>query len=178
VTARLTILFSNVPGLPSLERLWAFAALLRGQCRELLVVGSEPRALAPGLLSTGMLSARSTQQGPPEQGLVLEATLAAGGVASAVISGCAHPGMERMVEGGTAMLARPIDWAIGGFHLMYAGASEIAHCVRALQELGVAYVVPTHCTGDAARAMFRHTYGERCAEGGAGREILLRSRLG
>ncbi|MBK1631029.1 metal-dependent hydrolase [Thiohalocapsa halophila] len=249
---RLTILFDNVPGLPGLESLWGFAALietgeqtvlfdtgsngrallrnmaalgldptavdvlflshphwdhiggldsvlecspaltlvlhqgfskhliadLRGQCKDLVVVGAEPRQLAPGLLSTGMLSARSTQQGPPEQGLVLDTTLPDGAQISAVVSGCAHPGMERLVERGTAMLARPIDWAIGGFHLMYAGASEIAHCVGALQALDVAYVAPTHCTGDAARAAFRQAYGEHCAEGGAGREILLRPRFG
>lgn len=151
---------------------------LRGQCRELVVVGAEPRALVPGLLSTGMLSGRSTQQDPPEQGLVLDAALADGAAVSAVISGCAHPGMERMVERGTAMLARPIDWAIGGFHLMYAGSSEIARCVRALAELDVAYVVPTHCTGDAAREAFERAYGERCLPGGPGRELRLRPRPG
>ncbi|WP_295888742.1 MBL fold metallo-hydrolase [uncultured Thiohalocapsa sp.] len=151
---------------------------LRGQCRELVVVGAEPRALVPGLLSTGMLSGRSTQQDPPEQGLVLDAALADGVAVSAVISGCAHPGMERMVERGTAMLARPIDWAIGGFHLMYAGSSEIARCVRALAELDVAYVVPTHCTGDAAREAFARAYGERCLPGGPGRELRLRPRPG
>jgi 7,8-dihydropterin-6-yl-methyl-4-(beta-D-ribofuranosyl)aminobenzene 5'-phosphate synthase len=252
VLPRLTILFDNVPGLPGLESLWGFAALveigeqrilfdtgsngrvllrnmatlgldpaavdllflshphwdhiggldsvlernqdltlvlhegfskhliadLRGQCRDLLIVSTEPQQLAPGLFSTGMLSVRPTQQGPPEQGLVLDAALADGAAVSAVISGCAHPGMERVVERGTAMLMRPVDWAIGGFHLMYAGASEIAHCVGVLEELGVAYVLPTHCTGDAARAAFRQAYGERYAEGGAGREIPLRPRLG
>jgi 7,8-dihydropterin-6-yl-methyl-4-(beta-D-ribofuranosyl)aminobenzene 5'-phosphate synthase len=150
---------------------------LRGQCRELLVVGAEPLQVAPGLLSTGMLSANPAQQGPPEHGLIMDVMRADGAQVSAVISGCAHPGMERVVERGAAVLMRPIDWAIGGFHLMYAGASQIAHCVRALKDLDVAYVVPTHCTGDAARAAFRQAYGERCVEGGAGREILLRPRL-
>ncbi|WP_058556973.1 hypothetical protein [Thiohalocapsa sp. ML1] len=40
----------------------------------------------------------------------------------------------------------------------------------------LAYLVPTHCTGDAARAAFRQAYGERCCAGGAGRKILLRQR--
>jgi 7,8-dihydropterin-6-yl-methyl-4-(beta-D-ribofuranosyl)aminobenzene 5'-phosphate synthase len=54
---------------------------------------------------------------------------------------------------------------------MYADAAGIAASVRALQHLGVAWVVPTHCTGDAAKAAFRRAYGGCCLEGGVGREI-------
>jgi 7,8-dihydropterin-6-yl-methyl-4-(beta-D-ribofuranosyl)aminobenzene 5'-phosphate synthase len=136
---------------------------LRGQCRELVVVGAEPQQLAPGLFSTGTLDSE-----PPEHGLVLDL----GGV-SAAISGCAHPGMARIVERGAALLGRPIDWAIGGFHLMYADAAEIERSIQALQALDVAYVVPTHCTGDPARAAFEQAYGAHCVAGGVGREILL-----
>jgi hypothetical protein len=106
------------------------------------VIGAEPRLLAPGILSTGMLDSQ-----PPEQGMVIDA----GGV-TAAISGCAHPGMERICERAMGLLGRPIDWAIGGFHLMDAGAAEIDRSIRSLQSLGVAQVVPTHCTGDAAKA--------------------------
>jgi hypothetical protein len=51
---------------------------------------------------------------------------------------------ERVVTRRVAMLMRPIDWAVGGFHLMDASASEIAHRVGALQELNAAHAVPTH----------------------------------
>jgi 7,8-dihydropterin-6-yl-methyl-4-(beta-D-ribofuranosyl)aminobenzene 5'-phosphate synthase len=139
---------------------------LRTLCGELLVIGAEPRSLAPGIFSTGMLDSQ-----PPEQALVIYA----GGV-TAAISGCAHPGMERIVERAGRLLGRPVDWAIGGFHLMYADAAEIDRSVRALQSLGVAYVVPTHCTGDAAKAAFRQAFGARCRDGGVGREIRLVER--
>jgi 7,8-dihydropterin-6-yl-methyl-4-(beta-D-ribofuranosyl)aminobenzene 5'-phosphate synthase len=61
---------------------------------------------------------------------------------------------------------------------MYADTAEIDRSIRALQSLGVAQVVPTHCTGDAAKAAFRRTYGARCHEGGVGREIDLVERTG
>jgi 7,8-dihydropterin-6-yl-methyl-4-(beta-D-ribofuranosyl)aminobenzene 5'-phosphate synthase len=139
---------------------------LRGQCRELIAIGTEPRRLAPGIYSTGMLDSQ-----PPEQGMAIDA----GGV-TAAISGCAHPGMERIVERAQGLLGRPVDWAIGGFHLMYADAAEIDRSILSLQSLGVADVVPTHCTGDAAKAAFGKAFGARCHAGGVGRELTLVER--
>jgi 7,8-dihydropterin-6-yl-methyl-4-(beta-D-ribofuranosyl)aminobenzene 5'-phosphate synthase len=114
---------------------------LRALCGEVCVVGAAPQPLAPGIFSTGVFDSE-----PPEQALILDI----GGV-TAAISGCAHPGMERIVERARAFLGKPVSWAIGGFHLMYADAAAIARSVAALQHLGVKYVVPTHCTGDEAR---------------------------
>jgi 7,8-dihydropterin-6-yl-methyl-4-(beta-D-ribofuranosyl)aminobenzene 5'-phosphate synthase len=136
---------------------------LRGLCGRLIVVGTEPLAIAPGIFSTGMFDSQ-----PPEQTMVIDAA----GV-TAVVSGCAHPGMGRIVERATSLLGKPVDWAIGGFHLMYADDAAIERSIRSLQELGVGCVVPTHCTGDAARIAFRHAFEARCLEGGVGREIYL-----
>ncbi|MBK1700079.1 MBL fold metallo-hydrolase [Thiococcus pfennigii] len=136
---------------------------LRTLCRKLLVVGPDPCQLAPGVFSTGLLESQ-----PAEQGLVIDAD----GI-TAAISGCAHPGMEHIVERATPLLGRAPDWAIGGFHLMYADAAAIDRSVRAVQDLGVRCVVPTHCTGEAARAAFMTAFGERCFAGGVGRAIRL-----
>ncbi|MGM0385782.1 MAG: MBL fold metallo-hydrolase [Actinomycetota bacterium] len=136
---------------------------LRTMCDRVLVVGEEPVELFPGILSTGMLTAE-----PPEQSLVLDVD----GV-TAVISGCAHPGIERIVARGVEMLGKPVDWAIGGFHLMYSDADEIERTIRMLQDLGVSHVVPTHCTGNVARAHFQRVYGPGYVEGGVGRELTL-----
>ena len=66
-----------------------------------------------------------------------------------------------------------MDWAIGGFHLMYADSAEIQRSIRAMKDLGVHIVVPTHCTGDEAAAAFRRAYGVHCISGGVGRELVL-----
>jgi 7,8-dihydropterin-6-yl-methyl-4-(beta-D-ribofuranosyl)aminobenzene 5'-phosphate synthase len=136
---------------------------LRTLCREVRVVGPESCRLAPGVFSTGMLDSQ-----PPEQGMVLDIE----GV-TAAISGCAHPGMERIVERAARVLGQPVGWAIGGFHLMYSDAAAIDRTIRALKTLGVTHVVPTHCTGDEAKAAFLRAFGAHCLEGGVGREIRL-----
>lgn len=134
---------------------------LRTLCGELRVVGAAPQPLAPGIFSTGVFDSE-----PPEQALILDID----GV-TAAINGCAHPGMERIVERAKTFLGKPVDWAIGGFHLIYADAAAIARAIASLQHLGVEYVVPTHCTGDKAREAFRRAYGERYLLGGVGRRI-------
>lgn len=139
---------------------------LQSLCNAVVVIGQEPQAIAPGIFTTGLL-----QSHPPEQGLILDIN----GI-SAAIGGCAHPGMERIVERGRAMLGKPIDWAIGGFHLMDADSLKISQSIRALQDLEVTYVVPTHCTGDAAKAAFENAYGDRCFDGGVGRDFSLLPR--
>ncbi|UHD17456.1 MBL fold metallo-hydrolase [Thiocapsa bogorovii] len=140
---------------------------LHGLCGELVVVGADPAELAPSVFSTGILDSD-----PPEHAMVIEDD----GV-TAAISGCAHPGMERIVEQASRLLGKKINWAIGGFHLMYSDASGIDRAIRALQAFDVAYVVPTHCTGDAAGDAVRHAFGARCIDGGVGREIGLVGRV-
>ncbi|UHD17224.1 MBL fold metallo-hydrolase [Thiocapsa bogorovii] len=134
---------------------------LRGLCGDLIVVGADPRPLAPGLFSTGMLDSN-----PPEHALVIDTV-----EVTAAISGCAHPGMERIVERGVGLLGKSVDWAIGGFHLMDADPVRIEQSVRNLKALGVTGVVPTHCTGDAGKAAFRRAFGAACLDGGVGRDI-------
>lgn len=134
---------------------------LQGLCGELIVVGADPRPLDQGLFSTGMLDSN-----PPEQALAIDT-----GEATAAISGCAHPGIEQMVERGAYLLGKSVDWAIGGSHLMDANPVRIEQSVRALKALGVIGVVPTHCTGDAGKAASRRAFGAACLAGGIGREI-------
>ena len=140
---------------------------LRGLCGELIVVGAEPQELAPGVWSSGRLDSE-----PPEQALVIATP-----DTTAAISGCAHPGMERIVARAGDFIGRPVDWAIGGFHLMDADETAIARAIAGLQALGVRRVVPTHCTGDPAKAAFGRAWGEYCLEGGVGRQIELSSAL-
>lgn len=86
-----------------------------------------------------------------------------------IMTGCAHPGVVRIVEAAHAQRpGRPIALVMGGFHLMSAGAGEVAAIIQAFRRLGVEKVAPSHCTGDAARSQFREAYGSHFIEGGAG----------
>ncbi len=105
---------------------------------------------------------------PPEHALLIESPTTV-----AVISGCAHPGMDQIVAHVKHRIGKAVDWAIGGFHLMYADSDGIQRTIHALQALGVHTVVPTHCTGDEAIAAFGRAYGARCIAGGVGTEIVI-----
>jgi 7,8-dihydropterin-6-yl-methyl-4-(beta-D-ribofuranosyl)aminobenzene 5'-phosphate synthase len=56
---------------------------------------------------------------------------------------------------------------------MYADSAQIKRSIRSLQDLGVRFVVPTHCTGEEAVAAFRRAYGSFCIFGGVGREVVF-----
>ncbi len=103
-----------------------------------------------------------------EQALVLETP-----PGLVVITGCAHPGIVRMLEVVKAQYDRPIYMVLGGFHLVTAPADEIAAIVQRFRALGVRKVGATHCTGDTAIAAFRRVYGDDYVPMGVGRVITV-----
>lgn len=117
-----------------------------------------PRQIVPGIWTTGAVS------GPvAEQALVVETT---GGWV--LITGCAHPGVERMAERAIGITGGPIALALGGFHLGSAGPARIEATIVTLKALHVAGVAPTHCTGERARSAFTEAYGDGFHPAGAG----------
>jgi 7,8-dihydropterin-6-yl-methyl-4-(beta-D-ribofuranosyl)aminobenzene 5'-phosphate synthase len=137
-------------------------------CGRLVVVGDEAEKLAPGLYSTGRVAAE-----PAEHALIVEIDGSAGTPASALVAGCAHPGIERLVARAGTAVARPVDLAIGGFHLFDADRDAIDACVAGLRAQRVRRVLPTHCTGEPARAALRSAWGEGFVDGGIGRRLAL-----
>jgi 7,8-dihydropterin-6-yl-methyl-4-(beta-D-ribofuranosyl)aminobenzene 5'-phosphate synthase len=76
--------------------------------------------------------------------------------------------VEAMTQRVLEVTGGPIAMVIGGYHLRDAGTRRIQQTIEALQEMNVAAVGPTHCTGDKARAMFAEAYGDDYYEVGAG----------
>jgi len=128
-----------------------------------LVEVTNPIEVVPGLHSTGELVAS-----PVEQGLVVEA---ARGLV--VVTGCAHPGIVRMVERAKEVVDGEVDLVLGGFHLLSYTESRTQRVIASLQELGVRRVCPTHCTGEKAIALFAEAFGGNYLEGGVGRVIAV-----
>jgi 7,8-dihydropterin-6-yl-methyl-4-(beta-D-ribofuranosyl)aminobenzene 5'-phosphate synthase len=93
--------------------------------RATLVEVTNPRAVGPGLWSTGSLESDAV----PEQALMVKV---AGGLA--VITGCAHPGLDRVLE--VAYGQGEVAAVIGGFHDFKR--------LDVLRDIGGIY--PCHCT--------------------------------
>ena len=133
---------------------------LKTLSREVKVIHEYPTKLFGRFYSTGVMMPVG------EQSLVIDME-----EASIVITGCAHPGIVNIVRRAIEMLNKPVVYAIGGFHLMRSGESEIIEVVNELKSLGVEYVTPTHCSGDLAIEIFKEAYGENYIPGGVGRII-------
>ncbi len=128
------------------------------------LVEVEPgQRLAEGVFTTGAIPGP-----PPEQALVLET-----GEGFVVITGCAHPGVDRMVEVARQQHEGEIELVFGGFHLTGTSRARIQEIARALQAMGVRRAGPCHCSGDTAREVFAELFGDRYVDVHVGTRLTL-----
>ena len=125
---------------------------------------SGPGRLLANFRSTGELGGAIR-----EQALVVDAP-----EGLVIITGCAHPGIVEVVEAAKAAFGRDVALLMGGFHLRGRSAAENRATVAALRALGVGRVMPSHCTGDEATALFREAWGGDFVPGGCGAVVEVR----
>jgi len=92
-----------------------------------------------------------------------------------VITGCAHPGIVKIVKKAKEISKDGVLFVTGGYHLGHKTGEELERIVSDLKKLGVLYVGPCHCTGENARELFRKTYREKYINVGVGKIIDMRS---
>ena len=90
-----------------------------------------------------------------------------------LITGCAHPGIVKIVNSAKDLLKGDVLLVMGGFHLEWAMKGKIEKIISAFKQLPVRYVGPCHCTGDKARKLFEKHFGENYINIGAGKVISL-----
>lgn len=90
-----------------------------------------------------------------------------------VITGCAHPGIVHIAETAKRLTGKRIHLLMGGFHLGGASRTEIQAIIARLKSLDVQKVAPSHCTGEAATALFRQAWDHDFVEAGLGAVIIL-----
>lgn len=88
-----------------------------------------------------------------------------------IVTGCAHPGIVRIVSQAKNWLQKEVYLVMGGFHLEGQPPDELQRVAEELKKLGVKKVAPSHCTGDAARKLFRELWGQDFLESGVGAVI-------
>lgn len=120
--------------------------------------------IMPGLFTTGEMEGIL-----PEQAALLQTE-----AGTVVITGCAHPGIVRIIEAAKKILPKDnIALVMGGFHLLNDGDEEILKIIERFKALGVRYAAASHCSGERARELFARQYAERFIELGAGSVITL-----
>ncbi|UCE99696.1 MAG: MBL fold metallo-hydrolase [Planctomycetota bacterium] len=117
--------------------------------------------ICENVYSTGQLGRLIKEQAlivRTERGLVL-------------ITGCAHPGIVKIVNAAKDFLKDDILLVMGGFHLEWATRGKVEKVISAFRDAGVRYVGPCHCSGDKARRLFEKHFGENYINVGAGKVI-------
>lgn len=132
-----------------------------------VLVVSEPTQLLDGVYSTGEMGDQIK-----EQALILETSKGL-----VIITGCAHPGLVNIVKLAGQYLKKNVYLTMGGFHLMGLNALQVRECLQTLKALHVKKVAPSHCTGEAAIASFRQSWGEDFLAGGCGAVIEVDGSL-
>lgn len=106
--------------------------------------------IVEGILTTGDLG------GPiHEQVLVIRTSKGL-----VVITGCAHPGIVRIVEKAVELTGEPVYLVMGGFHLLDKTDRELAAVLKDFRRPGIEKVAASHCTGTIMISRFAAEYGE------------------
>ena len=119
---------------------------------------SEPVEVCKNAYSSGQMGTSIKEQSliiKSEKGLV-------------IITGCAHPGIVKIVERASERFGGGIYLVTGGFHLKGASDIQINGIINDLKKLGVKKVGPSHCTGEMAIERFRDAWGRDFVNAGLG----------
>ncbi len=158
-------------GLPSVLRIrpgvavyipTGFPAALKKEIRSLgaqLTEAEESEIICRSVRTTGTLGKGAIE----EQGLCIKCR--DGWV---LITGCAHPGVADMAAEAKRITNGPIHLVMGGFHMGGQSKSNIEAVIDRFEELNVQEVGPCHCSGRAARELFKRRFGARCTLPGVG----------
>jgi 7,8-dihydropterin-6-yl-methyl-4-(beta-D-ribofuranosyl)aminobenzene 5'-phosphate synthase len=157
-----------------------------GGLRALLGAGSEPTVYVPASFSrsfknhvsrhTDLVAVRDWTRvasgihttGEVGTGIIEQALVVETEEGVVVVTGCAHPGVERIVRWVHEHVHQEIVLVVGGFHLGGTSRTRLENIIADFREVSVQGVAPCHCTGDEARKVFDDAFGEDCALAGVG----------
>jgi 7,8-dihydropterin-6-yl-methyl-4-(beta-D-ribofuranosyl)aminobenzene 5'-phosphate synthase len=124
--------------------------------------------IAPGISLIALVSDKPTTLELRELSLAIDTP---DGIV--LVVGCAHPGIDKIVEAASAIDKR-IHLIAGGFHLVVAKDPEIETIVTGLHDTWkVDYVAPGHCTGEPTFAALKKAFGEHYLYAGLGSTIAM-----
>ena len=90
-----------------------------------------------------------------------------------VVTGCAHPGIVKIIKKTKESVKDDVLLVLGGFHLRDDSESKINSIISDFNTLSVKYAAPTHCSGDLARQLFENEYNDNFILAGVGKTINM-----
>ncbi len=131
-------------------------------------VVTQATEIFPGMF---VLTTRSAKPGTLEMNEVSLAIRTPKGLA--VVVGCSHPGVEKILEEAAKIDPR-LYIVTGGFHLVRTPQAEVERVADVLHDgLKIDRVAPGHCTSELGFAVFLRRFKERFDETGLGAVLQL-----
>jgi len=125
-----------------------------------LIEAEKFKEIAPSIYTTGEIPGAYHGRYMAEQAMVLKTN---NGLT--VTTGCAHPGILKILEKVKAkFLSEPIYFVLGGFHLIEQDKRAIEIIVENFKRMGIIKVGPTHCSGPQAEEIFKKIYQDNFVE--------------
>jgi len=127
-----------------------------------LIRKKEPVAVGNIGYSTGMIEDITCEQSliiPTAKGLV-------------IITGCAHPGIVKIVKQAKSLIKQDVYLVLGGFHLASTDPVEVNNIAQELRKL-TRLIGPCHCTGEKAMKIFHNVFKEDYIDIKAGVKIRI-----
>ncbi|MGO9543953.1 MAG: MBL fold metallo-hydrolase [Rhodomicrobium sp.] len=95
-----------------------------------------------------------------------------------LIVGCSHPTIQAIVEAAKAAAGKPIHLVLGGLHLLPAKEDQIKSIAASLRDSWkVAFIAPSHCTGEPAFAALMESFGNNYIYAGLGSTVVLGPKI-
>lgn len=134
---------------------------------ELIEVAKAQR-ISSNLYSLGQMRADTGRGILYEQALVVRSHKG-----FSVITGCAHPGIVKIIKQAISIFGKKMNAVCGGFHMKDNSEEMNEAIVCELLSLGVQEVIPLHCSGKIAFNSFKKQYKKHCLKMCAGDAFTL-----
>jgi len=133
-----------------------------------IIEAGQPVQIKENIYTTGELYGESSGCKICEQSVIIKTE-----EGLAVICGCAHPGVEKIIKTAKDNFKANIYLLMGGFHLKNNTDETNSRIIKDLNEAGIRRIMPMHCTGKRAVELIRQSFGEGFVWLKEGEEIKL-----
>ncbi|MCK5706832.1 MAG: MBL fold metallo-hydrolase [Candidatus Aureabacteria bacterium] len=91
-----------------------------------------------------------------------------------VITGCAHPGILKILEIVKKRFPEEnIHCVLGGFHLTEHKKSSIENIAKQFRKMNIQKAAPCHCSGEETKEIFKNNFGNDFIDVNVGEEIEI-----